>query len=38
MSAHKEEDLIRLKEKIVKIIKEDYELVEMSIPFEDGKV
>lgn len=38
MSAHKEEDLIRLKEKIVSIIKEDYELVEMAIPFEDGRV
>lgn len=38
MSAHKEEDLIRLKEKIVSIIKQDYELVEMAIPFEDGKV
>ena len=38
MSAHKEEDLIRLKEKIVSIIKQDYELVEMTIPFEDGRV
>lgn len=38
MSAHKEEDLVRLKEKIVSIIKEDYELVEMAIPFEDGRV
>lgn len=38
ISAHKEEDLIRLKEKIVSIIKKDYELVEMAIPFEDGKV
>ena len=38
ISAHKEEDLIRLKEKIVSIIKKDYELVEMAIPFEDGRV
>lgn len=38
ISAHKDDDLIRLKEEIVAIIKEDYELVDMHIPFSDGKV
>lgn len=38
ISAHKDDDLIRLKEKIVAIIKEDYELVDMHIPFSDGKI
>lgn len=38
ISAHKNDDLVRLKEEIVAIIKEDYELVNMHIPFPDGKV
>ena len=38
ISAHKDCDLVRLKEEIVAIIKEDYELVDMHIPFSDGKV
>lgn len=38
ISAHKDDDLIRLKEEIVAIIKEDYELVDMHIPFSDGKI
>lgn len=38
ISAHKDDDLVRLKEEIVAIIKEDYELVDMHIPFSDGKV
>ena len=38
ISAHKDNDLVRLKEEIVAIIKEDYELVDMHIPFSDGKV
>lgn len=38
ISAHKDDDLVRLKEEIVAIIKEDYELVDMHIPFSDGKI
>lgn len=38
ISAHKDDDLVRLKEEIVAIIKEDYELVNMHIPFSDGKI
>ncbi len=38
ISAHKDQDLVRLKEKIVSIIKEDYKLVKMHIPFTDGKI
>ena len=38
ISAHKDDDLVRLKEEIVAIIKEDYELVDMHIPFTDGKI
>ena len=38
ISAHKDDDLIRLKEEIVAIIKEDYELVDMHIPFSNGKI
>ena len=38
ISAHKDCDLVRLKEEIVAIIKEDYELVDMHIPFSDGKI
>ncbi|WP_311516659.1 GTPase HflX [uncultured Anaerococcus sp.] len=38
ISAHKDEDLERLKEKIVSMIKEDYYLVEMHIPFSKGNV
>ncbi|EEI83232.1 GTP-binding protein HflX [Anaerococcus tetradius ATCC 35098] len=38
ISAHKDQDLVRLKEKIVSIIKEDYKLVSMHIPFTDGKI
>lgn len=38
ISAHKAKDLKRLKEKIVDIIKEDYKLVDIKIPFEEGKV
>lgn len=38
ISAKEEEDLIRLKEKIVDMIKADYELVTMHIPFSKGSV
>lgn len=38
ISAHKDSDLVRLKEEIVSIIKEEYQLVDMHIPFSDGKV
>ena len=38
ISAHKDDDLVMLKEEIVAIIKEDYELVDMHIPFSDGKI
>lgn len=38
ISTHKDEDLERLKEKIVSMIKEDYYLVEMHIPFTKGNV
>lgn len=38
ISAHKDEDLKRLKDKIVSIIKSDYEKVLMHIPFENGDV
>lgn len=38
ISAHKDSDLVRLKEEIVSIIKEEYQLVDMHIPFSDGKI
>lgn len=38
ISAHKNEDLIRLKDEIVKVIKEDYTRVKMHISFSEGAV
>ena len=38
ISAHKDDDLLKLKEKIVSIIKVDYKKVSMHIPFADGNV
>ena len=38
ISAKNQDDIIRLKEKIVDVIKDDYIKVKMKIPYEDGKV
>lgn len=38
ISAHEDKDLIRLKDEIVKVIKEDYTRVKMHISFSDGAV
>lgn len=38
ISAYNDEDLIKLKEKIVSLIKTDYKKVSMHIPFSDGHV
>lgn len=38
ISARKEDDIVRLKDKIVDVIKNDYIEVKMKIPYEDGKV
>lgn len=38
ISAFKDEDIKRLKEKIVEIIKKDYVKAKMHIPFEEGKI
>lgn len=38
ISARNDEDIVRLKEKIVSIVKEDYRDVTMEIPFEKGNV
>lgn len=38
ISAKNQDDIIKLKEKIVDVIKDDYIKVKMKIPYEDGKV
>lgn len=38
ISAKNQDDIIKLKEKIVEVIKNDYIKVKMKIPYEDGKV
>lgn len=38
ISARKEDDIVKLKDKIVDVIKNDYIEVKMKIPYEDGKV
>lgn len=38
ISAKNQDDIIKLKEKIVEVIKDDYIKVKMKIPYEDGKV
>lgn len=38
ISARDEDDIVRLKDKIVDVIKNDYIEVKMKIPYEDGKV
>lgn len=38
ISAKNQDDIIRLKEKIVDVIKDDYIKVKMKIPYEDGKI
>lgn len=38
ISAKNQDDIIKLKEKIVDVIKDDYIKVRMKIPYEDGKV
>lgn len=38
MSAKNQDDIIKLKEKIVDVIKDDYIKIKMKIPYEDGKV
>ena len=38
ISAHRDEDLVLLKETIVKTIKKDYKLVDLHIPFSDGAI
>lgn len=38
ISAHNDDDLVRLKDEIVSIIKSDYEKVSMHVPFADGDV
>lgn len=38
ISAKNQDDIIKLKEKIVDVIKDDYIKVKMKIPYEDGKI
>ena len=38
ISAKNQDDIIKLKEKIVEVIKDDYIKVKMKIPYEDGKI
>ena len=38
ISAKNQDDIIKLKEKIVDVIKDDYIKIKMKIPYEDGKV
>ncbi|MDU7142530.1 MAG: GTPase HflX [Anaerococcus obesiensis] len=38
ISAKNQDDIVKLKEKIVDVIKDDYIKVKMKIPYEDGKV
>ena len=38
ISAHRDEDLVLLKETIVKAIKKDYKMVDLHIPFADGAI
>ncbi|MBS4890195.1 MAG: GTPase HflX [Anaerococcus vaginalis] len=38
ISAKNQDDIIKLKEKIVEVIKDDYIKIKMKIPYEDGKV
>lgn len=38
ISAKNQDDIIKLKEKIVEVIKDDYMKVKMKIPYEDGKI